>query len=220
MTALQAVDRPLCRCGHDKHDHDQAGFAPQCTAAHCTCLAYRPKLAAARPPAAIAATLAAHVSVLCLCGHTDSRHADGGCGAEGCDCPALEVLDEALVIEPAPPARVVVDKPGGLGALLDEGRFSPFKRTVVLAEKIGQLLGDLRGRLEEERPKVDAMRRIADLEAELKAARAQLHGTTPAAVTRTETLTGKGISDVCGRTGLKNVGVHQARAHGRKARTP
>lgn len=39
MTAARHLD---CRCSHSKEDHDREGFAPQCTATACTCLAYRP----------------------------------------------------------------------------------------------------------------------------------------------------------------------------------
>jgi hypothetical protein len=33
---------PDCRCGHDRASHFEDGFAPQCTAARCTCLRYQP----------------------------------------------------------------------------------------------------------------------------------------------------------------------------------
>jgi hypothetical protein len=36
------LTHPDCRCGHDRPAHYQNGFAPQCTAARCTCLRYQP----------------------------------------------------------------------------------------------------------------------------------------------------------------------------------
>jgi hypothetical protein len=178
----------------------------------------------------------------CRCGHSKEAHSVPSmapqCTAQKCACLAYRP-DVATVpprpmttpTVPAPPTVTLVPEPTDgptLEQVLQAGKRSDLKRTVALAEKVADLLADLRGRLADERRAAEAQRKadaereaagaeVARLEAALRVAKAKLRGAPAQAATSTAG-TGRSTQD-CPTCGLpfSNLGVHRAKKHGHKA---
>jgi hypothetical protein len=157
----------------------------------------------------------------CRCGHSHAEHQALApqCSAGHCTCLRYQ---PATAVEASGPTAE---------QLLGAGNRSHAKRTVALAGKITGLLTDLRARLIDERAGAEARavmerahaetrKQIADLEAQLAAAKAMLRGRTPPAATRSTRVVAAGDllpcrRPDCGRSFDTPQGraAHERRAH-------
>lgn len=237
MTAPRYKD---CRCGHSRADH--AGeLSPQCEHKGCICIHYRPIPAPAARPAVVASpfrppTPDPEIAVSRqweaeATGHAPDLGDDPDGDIEGYDGPITPAPEPKPEPEPEPAVRGEKYKPRDLEQLLREGKTSPFKRTVQLAEKIAVQLVDLRGRLSDEREhaaelraqqeaEAEARKEIAELERKLAEAKAKLRGKHPAAAPTSTPASpqpkGEYVCPECGdvKDTPQGRGAHRAKKHG------
>lgn len=156
MSAAIAV-RPVCgRCHHLHADHVDWELAPQCASKGCTCLAYRaPGMVPASRAASAVTPMRAHTPPAAprpaapAAAEREQPHA-----AQEFSEPA----DEELTIE----------------QLLERGRASELAAIVKLADRVGELVEDLRERLADEAAADGVKRLVADLEKKLADAKEKL----------------------------------------------
>ena len=221
MTATLQAD---CTCGHARGRHMNDDGNP-CAVIECGCREYQPATVLPAPK-------------VCLCRHPKRAHEREGfapqCTDRGCHCLRYRethrpAADAVVPIQPAAPTPRVFDPaardlPPTVEQVLTAAARSGRKRTVTAGEKITTLIGDLRGRLADERvaaeqARVDAHVReqiraeIARAEEQLAAAKAKLHG--PARTPPGEN-SGEHPCPDCGKTfaTAQAIGVHRAKAHG------
>lgn len=155
----------------------------------------------------------------CLCGHSKQRH-EGGlapqCVAMGCNClryrPDVAHAPQSPPVVAVPPPRPAAPAPTETPrqpriSVIEAGKGSTNKSIVALANRIDQLLLDLDARLRQDAVKDAVRREVAELETRLAAAKEKLR---PGAGQP-----GTGVCPDCGKPGLKSIGTHQFRAHGK-----
>lgn len=184
---MSAPGRVACLCGHGQAAHSVEGLAPQCTAAACTCLRYRPDATSPISPAR-SATPATATSA----GPSRLTAAPEPPG------PTLDQLVDAGRRSGSQRVNALAEKIAALGGEL-RGKLAA-ERAAAEAKRAALV------------EKETAKREVQRLERLLVEARAKVRGSKPSAA---KAVSSPRVLQPCPECGheFANLGVHRSRAH-------